>query len=294
MRTLKSFLLLAAVFLALLVPAQAGEASGPNLWKVGDEDTTVYIFGTIHILNKDVEWFTPQLQQAFQEAGTLVLELAPDQEDPAILNPLIGKYGLLPAGETLQTRLSEEEYANMVGVLEGMGAQGNALDTLQPWLAATFLTVQVAATYGFLPDYGVDKILQQTAADRDIPIYGLETAEYQISLLAGLSAENQKKFLSLTLEELNDIEEFFVEMRDAWLAGDSETLDALINRGFDEMPEFFEALLYQRNRNWVGEIDIMLEEPGIFLMAVGAGHLVGEQNLLELLQAGGLEVTLVQ
>jgi len=295
MRAVKSFLVIAALFFILQSPAFAEEQAGPNLWKTSDEDTTVYIFGTIHLLNEEVEWVTPQLHRAFQEADALVLELAPDQQEPALMQWLIRRYGLLPDGETLQTRLSEEEYATLTGALEGLGTPGNALDPLQPWLAATILTVQVAGSHGFLPEFGVEKILEQNAADNDMPIYGLETAEFQISTLAGLSRENQQTFLSQALEELGQIDDLFVEMRDAWLAGDTEGLDIMLNDGLEEMPELAEAILYQRNRNWAGKIDSMLEElEGTVLIAVGTGHLVGEKSLLEILGKNGLEVTLVK
>ena len=294
MHLLRLFLLVTVFCFSLGVSACAEEASGPNLWKVGDEDTTIYIFGTIHILDKDTIWTTPQLLQAMDQANTLVLEMAPEQEDPAILNPLIVRYGLFGPGQSLKTTLSEDDYARLVEVIEGMGGVGNAMDALQPWLAATVLTVQTAASHGFLPEYGVEKGLEKMARDKGIPILGLETAEFQIQTLAGLSMENQKIMMQQTLDELDHLDEIFNDMRDLWLAGDTEGLDALINEGVEEIPEYSEALLYQRNRNWVGKVDTMLNKPGTFLIAVGTGHLVGEQNLLELLEKDGLTVTLVK
>jgi len=118
----------------------------------------------------------------------------------------------------------------------------------------------IAGSHGFLPEYGVDKILEQSAADNSLPIYGLETAEFQISMLAGLSPENQNVFLKQTLEELGQIDELSIEMRDAWLASDTEALDVLLNEGMEELPELAEALLYQRNRNWADEVNRLLDE----------------------------------
>ena len=118
MRFIKSLLVpfFALVFIASAAVAE--EAKGPNLWSISDDDTTLYIFGTIHILNQEVEWITPAFQEAFANADGLILEISPDQNDPATIQPLIGKYGLLPAGESIKDRLSEENYTKMVGVLE--------------------------------------------------------------------------------------------------------------------------------------------------------------------------------
>ena len=292
MRFIKSLLVLFSAFFFIHSAAVAEEAKGPNLWSISDEDTTVYIFGTIHILNQEVEWITPAFQEAFANADGLILEISPDQNDPATIQPLIGKYGLLPAGESIKDRLSEENYTKMVEVLEGLGAPGKALDAMRPWLAGIFLSVQVAGQHGFLPEFGVEKVLEASALENNIPIYGLETAEYQISSLASLSDESQDTMLKLTLEEIEDIEETFITMRDLWLAGDVDGLDKLLNEDMEKIPGLAEAILYQRNRNWIGEIAGIMEVEGTFVMAVGTGHLVGEQNVLLLLEAAGYEVVL--
>jgi len=237
-----------------------------------------------------VVWATPKIIQAFEGSDALVLELGPDQEDPALLQGLVVKYGLLKDGETLKTLLANEDYKKLSGALKALGMAGNAFDALQPWLAATVLTVQVASKHGFLPEYGVEKVLGKTAVDKGIPIHGLETAEFQISILSGLSPEHQKTFLILALEELNLVEDLFIEMRDAWLAGDEEGLDALINQGTEFIPGFAEAILYQRNRNWAEELSALMDVPGQYFVAVGAGHLVGANNLIALLVEAGFEV----
>ena len=292
MRLFKSLLVLFSAVFFIQSAAVAEEAKGPNLWSISDDDTTVYIFGTIHILNQEVEWITPAFQEAFANADGLILEISPDQNEPAIIQPLIGKYGLLPAGESIKDRLSEENYTKMVEVLEGLGTPGNALDTMRPWLAGIFLSVQVAGQHGFLPEFGVEKVLEESARENNIPIYGLETAEYQISSLASLSDEAQDILLRLTLEEIEEIEETFITMRDLWLAGDVEGLNQWLNEDMEKIPGLAEAILYQRNHNWIGEIAGFMEVEGTFVMAVGTGHLVGEQNVLELLEAAGYEVVL--
>ena len=292
MRIFKTLVVLFSAFLFIHSAAVAEENQGPNLWSISDDDTTVYIFGTIHILNQEVEWLTPQFQEAFANADGLILEMSPEQSDPAVIQPLMLKYGLLPTGESIKDHLSDENYSKMVSILKDIGAPGNALDNMRPWLAGIFLSIQVAITHGFLPEFGVETILEEGARQNGIPIYGLETAEYQITTLAGLSDAAQDIMLRLTLDDIDSLDKYFVEMRDLWLSGDVEGMNKYFHKEIELVPGLPEALLYRRNHNWIGEIRGILEVPGSYVVAVGSGHLVGEQNVLELLEAAGYEVIL--
>lgn len=291
MKPFKKIAVLFFSFFLITSTSFAQENNGPTLWSLSDDDTTIYIFGTIHILNKDVNWYTPKIREAFEGSDALVLELGPDQEDPALIQPLIIKYGLLQGGETLKTLLSEKDYSNLTDALNGIGVPGNALDTMQPWLAATVLTLQIASNHGFLPEHGVEQVLTRNANQRDLPIFGLETAEFQLSALASLSPESQKLYLGSTIEELDGIEEVFIEMRDSWVTGDLEALDTLINSDIDLIPGLAETILYQRNQNWVGDVADLLEVPGQYFVAVGTGHLIGDKNLIALLREVGYQVS---
>ncbi len=269
MRIFKTLVVLFSAFLFIHSAAVAEENQGPNLWSISDDDTTVYIFGTIHILNQEVEWLTPQFQEAFANADGLILEMSPEQSDPAVIQPLMLKYGLLPTGESIKDHLSDENYSKMVSILKDIGAPGNALDNMRPWLAGIFLSIQVAITHGFLPEFGVETILEEGARQNGIPIYGLETAEYQITTLAGLSDAAQDIMLRLTLDDIDSLDKYFVEMRDLWLSGDVEGMNKYFHKEIELVPGLPEALLYRRNHNWIGEIRGILVVPGSYVVAVG-------------------------
>lgn len=80
-------------------------------------------------------------------------------------------------------------------------------------------------------------------------------------------------------------------MKDSWLAGDSEALAEQMNEGLKEVPHLAQALLYDRNEKWVPQIESLLDEPGHHFVAVGAGHLVGENSVIDMLREAGHEVT---
>ena len=62
---------------AVTVPAATVAPQGPALWKVADEDTTIYLFGTVHALPKDVEWFRGPIAEAI--AVRLRTDMPPEE-----------------------------------------------------------------------------------------------------------------------------------------------------------------------------------------------------------------------
>jgi len=290
------FITLFAVFAVSFQTFAQGDEDdgGPRLWKIEDEDTTIYLFGTIHILNSEVVWITPELSDAFSASDAIILESSPDQQDPAVLEPLIEKYGRMPEGETLAAQVSEETYAELQATLTSLGASGNAMDNMRPWLGATILAVEVAAAYGFLPQYGVEEVLMEGAADAGKPVYGLEMSEDVFAKLGNLPDADQDVFLKSTLQDIEDLNELFSTLRDAWLAGNLEALDEELNSDIEDYPNIAEALLYSRNRAWINVINGYMDTPGTFLLAVGAGHFIGQQNVLLLLEEEGYAIILVR
>ena len=57
------------------VAETAATPSTPGLWKVADEDTTIYLFGTVHYLPPHMHWFGGQLPDAVAQAQEYVTEV---------------------------------------------------------------------------------------------------------------------------------------------------------------------------------------------------------------------------
>ena len=74
---------LATLSIAAATPAMAGPPpipdADPALWVVRDEDTTIYLFGTIHVLRPGVTWFDDGIKAAFDASDELVTEI-PERE----------------------------------------------------------------------------------------------------------------------------------------------------------------------------------------------------------------------
>ena len=85
-------------------PAAPLPDANPALWVVRDADTTIYLFGTFHLLDGR-PWFNDEVRTAFDASDELVME-AVLPENPASLQPLILHYAVDPQGRTLSSRLT--------------------------------------------------------------------------------------------------------------------------------------------------------------------------------------------
>lgn len=265
--------------------------SGPALWKVADEDTTIYLFGTVHALPKGIEWYDEDIAKALTESDTLVTEIRMDKESEAKMQMVAMQKSLLPADTTLRSLLNEEQIAAYEGALGELSLPAAAFDRFEPWMAGLTLTMLPLLKEGYSPDTGVEKVLLQKAGEK--PQDALETAEFQLGLFDGLPQDKQIDFLMEAVEGMDEAKAMLDKMVAEWVEGDADALAELMNEGLSD-PAIAEALLYSRNANWVEWIVERMDEPGTVFIAVGAGHLAGEKSVQDLLGKRDVEVERIQ
>lgn len=274
---------------AAQAPAEAAPAPAPALWAVRDADSTIWLFGTVHLLRPDAAWMSDGVAAAFEAADELVLELD-DPGDQAAAMPLIQQYGLDPENP-LSSRLSEAEFARLDAAARTVGLSGPALDPMRPWLASLTLSMAPLMAAGYDPAAGVDMVLRAQALEAGKPVRGLETMEQQIRFFAEMDEAKQLAFLRETLDSFAEAAEMLDGMAAAWAAGDAE---ALFAEGGAEMkaahPELYDVLLTRRNADWADQIETMLEGSGTHFVAVGALHLAGPDSVQRQLEARGHRV----
>ena len=262
----------------------AGEnAAGPALWQVSDDDTTIYLFGTIHVLPEGETWYDERISSAFDASEELVFEV--DMDDMAGAAQEMAGMAALPEGQTLRSLMDEEDLAEYEAALEGIGVPAAALDQLEPWAATMTLSLVPLMQAGYQPDQGVEMVLRERGEDKTRS--SLETMEEQIALFDTLPMDAQLELLDATVENIDNVVSSIETMKAEWLSGDADALGELMNDEMDD-PELYERLLVNRNRNWVNWIENRLEEPGTVFIAVGAGHLAGEGSVQRILAERGL------
>lgn len=291
MRKLAS--LLAFIGLLLIAPVAAAKepqanVAHPALWVVKDDDTTIYLFGSVHVLKPGTVWFRGDIRKAFDSADTLMLEMvSPPQDEMA---KIMAKVGIDPDGPPLSQKLDEAARAKYQQAMADIGMPWQALEPFQPWMAAVTLSVIPLQKLGYSSEAGVEKMLTTAAQAAGKPVEGLETAEQQLGFFASLPEEQQIAFLNDTVAELPKAESEFNALTAAWSKGEPDALAEEMNHSLEATPELAQALLYNRNASWAGWIANRMEQPGTVFIAVGAGHLAGRKSVIADLADRGFRI----
>ncbi|WP_122464400.1 TraB/GumN family protein [Brevundimonas lutea] len=274
---------------AVAAPATATTAD-PALWVVRDADSTIYLFGTVHLLRPEVDWRSDKVDAALAASDELWLEIA-DVDDQAAAMPLIQRYGLAPADQPLSSTLTEEDRAKLDAAAGAIGASAAAMEPFRPWLAALQVSVAAIVRAGYDPESGVDPKIKAAAVAAGKPVKGLETMEQQFGFFANLPLETQVEFLRQALDGYEDAPTELDQMVDAWVRGDIDAIDQIIVEDMKvEWGDVYEVLLVDRNADWTGQIQEMLEGSGTAFIAVGAAHLAGDDSVQAMLQQQGVTV----
>jgi uncharacterized protein YbaP (TraB family) len=284
---LKRALIAAAVLIATGLAARPA-AADPALWVIRDEDSTLYLLGTVHVLKPDTVWRTPAIDAALASADELWIEVETD--DAAALAPLVRRHGRDPE-RPLSSKLTADQKARLDAAAVAMGASSADFEPLRPWLAGLQLSMGPLMQVGYDPASGVEARLKALAREAGKPVRTLETLEQQIGFFADLPADAELAFLLSALDEVDSGPAMLDALVAAWSAGDVEALDALmVDQMAAEYPTLYDALLVRRNRNWAGQIQTLLAGEGVAVIAVGAAHLVGDDSVQAQLASRGLRV----
>ncbi|USU08743.1 TraB/GumN family protein [Sphingomonadaceae bacterium OTU29MARTA1] len=284
-RTLGAALSAIALTLALPAcakqPAKAAAAANdadPALWVVRDKDTTVYLFGTIHVLKPGLTWFDEAVKTAFDRSDEVKLEIV--MPDPATMQGLVQATGVAaPGTPPLTQRLPEAKRAAFTKAVTDLGLPAYALDRYKPWLAATQLSVAPLSKLGYSNSNGPEEVISAAAKQARKPLTGLETPEQQLGFFGSLSDQAQLQFLESTVEELPKLDSTMASMVDDWARGDPDALAREMNEELKSSPEVAKVLLTDRNVRWASWIKGRMATPGTVFIAVGAGHLAGPDSV---------------
>lgn len=265
---------------------------GPALWKVSDEDTTIYLFGTVHVLPSDLVWYDAEIEQALSASDTIVTEIAMDPATEAKQQLLAQQKGVFTNGTTLRSLLNDEQRAAYESALARLGVPANSFDPLEPWLTTLTLTFLPLMQQGYDPASGVEKVILSKAGEQSLA--ALETVEFQLDMFDSMPMEKQVTFMMEAVEAMPEVKATLDGMVERWAEGDADGLAVLMNDDLTD-PVLADTLLYSRNENWAEWIEDRLEStPGTVFMAVGAGHLAGKQSVQDYLVERGIQSERVQ
>ena len=272
-------------------PARPADSARHSLWKVEGKRNTVYLLGSVHVLKAENYPLPAAMESAYTNAAMAVFETDIDSMNQAEVQVKILNQARLPEGETLSQQLSPAVYKVFSNHLQEAGLPVEMFSQFKPTLAAITLAVLEMQKLGFDPEYGLDKHFYARAQKDAKRIVPLETVDFQIGLVTGFSKEEGEMMMKSTLQDIDQLKKEFPELLRAWQTGDSANLEKMLNEASHEAPVVFKRLVTDRNQRWLPKIEEWLQGEQNVIVIVGAGHLVGDGGIVEMLRKKGRKVT---
>ncbi len=260
----------------------------PALWAIKDKDSTIYLFGTIHVLKPSTAWRSPKIAKAFQAADDVVMEIE-QPDSAAAVQVLMDKYGVDRAAP-LSGKLAPDAYAKLQNAARAMGLTPQSLETMRPWRAPLTVSLTPLLRAGYDPESGVEKLLTAQAKAAGKPISAFETLEQQVRFFADMTPAQEIHLLESTLDEIDEGPAEIDALVAGWAAGDQSELKRQMVDGLrGEYPDVYNLVLVERNKDWARQLQAKLDGSGVSFVAVGAGHLAGPDSLQVQLKALGIK-----
>lgn len=294
---LKSFLrrIIATIALALAAsPLAAAPAAHPALWAVGDADTTVYLFGTIHLLPQNYQWRSAKIDRAISGSNELVVETIVDDKNPQKLMSALSSLAFSKGLPPLVERVPPEKRAALQAAMTKSGVPNAVFDQMETWAAAFMLLGNQFRDMGLKGGEGVEAVLRGAFTSQGKPIGELETNSEQLGFFDTLPESAQRSLLEGAIDKPEDMRKEFGDMLASWVRGDVDGIATTFNRDLADSPELRAALIKRRNENWSRWIEQRMAQPGAIMIAVGAGHLAGKDSVIDMLQHDGYRVRRLQ
>ena len=289
-------LVVALAWVVLGAPAHAETFAEPGpimpaLYVARDADSTMYLFGTVHVRRAGAPWGGADAQAALAEASEVWTEMEMSPEADAEAAAAVMTLGRAPPDQPLSSWLAPEEAAALAALMQRLGMAPAAIEGLRPWLAAITLSMAPMMQAGFDPMSGVDRAVVAAAVGEGKSMRAFETAEDQLNFMAALPEDVQRQMLREAIHESEAGPAQLTMLTEAWERGDLAVLEAIVIQEMRTLyPELYEVLFVRRNAAWAEVLAEELAGEGVDFVAVGAGHLLGEDGLVALLQARGYSV----
>ncbi|RZF66338.1 TraB/GumN family protein [Sphingomonas populi] len=265
----------------------------PAIWRIGDRDTTIYLFGTVHVLPPGFAWRDAAIDAIVARAGTLIVEAIDADAVPDFAAAHAGGTPLPP----IAARVSPDHSAALRRFTDTLPPEAvGIMDEMPTWIAAIAVGFVRDTQAGELPGPGADDWIEAQFRSRHKPVIAIEDAAKVMRQVSAVPEAEQRRSLDKALDTPTPTRAERRAPTHAWAQGDlgagsALTRDLATTGGGDALGG---ALLTQRNRAWVDALVRRLKVPGTALFAAGAGHFIGPDSVLALLRKRGVRVTRVQ
>jgi uncharacterized protein YbaP (TraB family) len=260
------------------------------MWQVRSKTATVYLLGSIHYLPQDAYPLSSAIEGAFGKSNVLAVEANVNNPDQLFFTKFL-ESAFYQEGDNLKNHLSDDTYRLVLKEFGEFGLPPMLIEREKPWFLALTLTSLELLKMGYDPNLGIDMHFLSNAGGRRI--VELESLDYQTQLLAGLSDTEQEAFLLYTIKDTEMMSGESEALVKAWKSGRVKAMESILDAGMSKeagMSSVWDKLLYERNRNMLFKIEKFLKTGDTVFVVVGAGHLVGQSGIVEMLRAKGYTV----
>ena len=279
--------LIVSLLAANLAVAPAVHAGTAAIWKLSDDNSTVYLAGSVHLLRERDMPYPKTYDTVYEDSEELVFEIDMKEMNAPGAAIKMRQLGTLPTGKTLSDHLSQETLAALDGYLKANNLPAGMFNQFTPGMVYLTLGSMEALRQGARPDLGIEMQFHKKAEKDGKPGSGLETTAYQMSRFNELDVETLNELIKETIEASDQNEDTLNSIIEAWKSGDAERLQKLVHDEMAERPAVLEILLVERNQNWIPVIEEKLAGDKNVMFIVGAAHLVGEGSVVQLLEDKG-------
>ena len=279
--------LIVSLLAANLAVASAVHAGTAAIWKLSDDNSTVYLAGSVHLLRERDMPYPKTYDTVYEDSEELVFEIDMKEMNAPGAAIKMRQLGTLPTGKTLGDHLSQETLAALDGYLKANNLPAGMFNQFTPGMVYLTLGSMEALRQGARPDLGIEMQFHKKAEKDGKPGSGLETTAYQMSRFNELDVETLNELIKETIEASDQNEDTLNSIIEAWKSGDAERLQKLVHDEMAERPAVLEILLVERNQNWIPVIEEKLAGDKNVMFIVGAAHLVGEGSVVQLLEDKG-------
>ncbi|KEO72862.1 TraB/GumN family protein [Anditalea andensis] len=245
-----------------------------------------YLFGTIHLICEEDFYLGQQVLEKVKSSQNLVLEI--NLDDPNMMQVVFSNINN-PSGEKITDYLNDDQFdATQAFLKENASVDINMMKSMRPFMLLSMLYPKILDCETKAYELELMKIAKQN----EISIRGLESIEDQLAVFENIPLEEQYKNLYDYVLDFEKGRRDFLQLIETYRSKDIERMVEMVSES-PEYKNYQGILLDDRNHNWLSPMMAMMKEGNMFF-AVGAGHLGGENGMVNLLRKEGYTVTVLE
>ena len=262
------------------------------MWKVLGGKSDMYILGSIHVASPKLYPLNHKITEAYDKSENLVVEV--NITKVGYLQQMqmasLGMY----KDKTLKDVLPKDLYEKLSKKLAELSYPIFVFNKMKPWMASLSLTMLQMKKMGYDSNYGIDLYFLKNANSEKKNVLELETAEFQMNLLAGFDEKLDILNLKLLLDNWDENTKMMKKLFNDWKIGNIKTLEEISYKDVDKYPQlkvYYKKILIDRNKKMAEKLDKFLKgKKTSYFVIVGGGHLVGKEGIIEILRKKGYKL----